>query len=385
MSNQSVDILNKNTFFGNQDEQDFKNNFKKEKTPVYLDYSWQVYRVVSLTIILLLIFGFKILELYLKDMGFDDDLLSIYKVFAFFALLNIIVYLFLLTYNRYRSTIRGPKGTNGVRGKRGNQGESNNCDICTPKLATFKKQNKYVPKKEYIENVDTVVDVSEIGTKGWKQLDSIRTTPGETQPVGSNFIPVLDNTSIGVNCNKNDDTCETSEQYSKDGKPIIGVAANFDKYNNNITSLQYFVDKNMKHSERVYKPQLLGKRRFGNLKNKGAKLNFMCPPNSAIYKVDSVTSNKNIKGLKFYCQDIETGKNTQLLDSNNSKVDGFTLGKEPKEDDKFYYYKSVQCNSIKDKYDDDKYYPTFISNVSGSFNDTTVKNLSFNKCSYFKK
>lgn len=386
MSNQSVDILNKNTFFGNQNEQDFKNNFKKEKTPVYLDYSWQVYRIVSLIIILLLIFGFKILELYLKEMGFDDDLLSIYKVFAFFALLNITVYLFLVTYNRYRSTIKGPKGPSGPRGKRGLQGESSNCDICTPKLLTFKKQNKYIPRKEHIKNVDTVVDVSEIGSKGWKQLESIKTTPGARQPLGSNFISVLDNTSIGVNCNKDvDDTCKESIQYSKDGKPIIGVAANFDKGSNNITSLQYFVDQNLKHSNRIYKPKLLGKRRFGNLKNKGNKLNFVCPPNSAIYKVDSISNNKNIKGLKFYCQDIETGKNVQLLDSNNSKVDGYTFGIEPTEDNKFFYFKSVECNSVKDKYDDDKYYPTFISNVSGGYNDYSVKNLSFNKCSYFKK
>ena len=67
------------------------------------------------------------------------------------------------------------------------------------------------------------------------------------------------------------------------------------------------------------------------------------------------------------------------------KVDGFTFGKVPKEDDKFFYFKSVECNSVKDKNDNDKYYPTFISNVSGSYNSESVKSLSFNKCSYYNK
>lgn len=383
MSNQSQDILSKNSFFGNEDNNQ-KNNFKTEKTPEYLNFSWQVYRAVSLFIILILIFVFKIVETYLSRYDFDDELISIYRVFSFFMLLNIVVYLFLVTYNRYRSTIKGPKGERGPRGKRGFQGESSNCDVCSPKISTIKKQNRYIPRKEYIKNVDTLVDVELLGTKGWKQLNSVKTQPGIDGAVGSNFIPILDNTSLGINCS-NDETCKKSDEYSKNGKPIIGVAANFDKYNNNITSLQYFVDGNSKHSSRIYKPNLLGRRRFGNLKNKGSKLNFVCPSNSAIYKVESVSNNKNIKGLKFYCQDIETGNDVQIIDSDNKKVDGFTFGKVPSEDDKFLYFKSVECNPVQDKNDEDKYYPTFISNVSGEYNIDSVKNLSFNKCSYFKK
>ena len=378
----SNDIMNMNSFFDNEEKSE--NNFKVEKTPEFLDYSWQVYRAVSLTIILLLIFGFKIAETYLVKYEFSDEMISMYKVFAFFMLINIVVYLFLITYNRYRSTVKGPKGPKGPRGKRGITGESNNCDICTPKLSSFKKQQRYIPKKEYIRNVETVVDVEDIGKKGWKQLNSIKTIPGKT-PVGSNFIPVLDNTSIGINCKNDDETCEKSPEYSSKEKPIIGVAANFNKYNNNITSLQYLVDRNNKHSSRIYRPKLLGKRRFGNLKNKGNKMNFVCPPNSAIYKVDSVSTNNNIKGLKFYCQDIETGENVKLIDNSNNKVDGYSFGKVPKEDDKFFYFKSVECNSLKDKNSNDKYYPTFFSNVSGTYNLDSVKNLSFNKCSYFSK
>ena len=136
-------------------------------------------------------------------------------------LINIVIYLFLVTYNRYRSTLKGQKGAKGQRGKRGIPGESSNCDICTPELSTFKKKTKYIPIKEHIRNVDTVVDVENIGNAGWKQLDSVRTSP--KSPVGSNFISILDNTSLGVNCN--DSTCRQSPNYSKVGKPIkTGVA-----------------------------------------------------------------------------------------------------------------------------------------------------------------
>ena len=89
----SNDILNMNSFFDNEEKSE--NNFKVEKTPEFLDYSWQVYRVVSLTIILLLIFGFKIAETYLVKYEFSDEMISMYKVFAFFMLINIVVYLFI--------------------------------------------------------------------------------------------------------------------------------------------------------------------------------------------------------------------------------------------------------------------------------------------------
>ena len=77
----SNDILNINSFL---DKEKSKNNFEIKKTPEYLDYSWQVYRAVSLTIILLLIFGFKIAENYLVDYEFDEEMISIFRIFAFF-------------------------------------------------------------------------------------------------------------------------------------------------------------------------------------------------------------------------------------------------------------------------------------------------------------
>ena len=107
-----------------------KTSVNNEKTPFYLDYSWQVYRAVFLLIIFLLFFVFNRLEQYLVVRDFDPFLIKVYKVISFFALINISIYLFMVAFNRYRSTMKGKKGPKGPRGKRGLQGKNSNCDIC---------------------------------------------------------------------------------------------------------------------------------------------------------------------------------------------------------------------------------------------------------------
>ena len=61
-------------------------------------------------------------------------------------------------------------------------------------------------------------------------------------------------------------------------------------------------------------------------------------------------------------------------------------------DDKDYYFKSIQCEPLQAKSETgnnqnevSQFYPTFISEVSGIDNGKIVKNLEFNKCSYYKK
>ena len=82
-------------------------------------------------------------------------------------------------------------------------------------------------------------------------------------------------------------------------------------------------DKNKEHDPYNHKIGLFGgikNGKFGIDEDKGEKHNFVCPPNSAIYRVDSVSNPDGIKGLKFYCQDINTGKQVKALDTNNKKV-----------------------------------------------------------------
>ena len=388
-------------------------NRNNEKQPFYLDYSWKIYRVIFLIIIFLLFFVFKGVEIYLVDMNFDKFLIKVFNLVSFFALINISLYFFMVTFNRYRSTVKGKIGPRGGRGKRGLQGGNTNCDICSAKTYTMKKMYKKMPQKETIKNEDLVIDMSSPPDKGWRLLDT-ETTP-TSQSNSGNYLNIMDNTYIGSKCSS-DDTCSEIKTKTRDAtddgtyrkqkvitlqksgsrgssfevteqRPLIGVAAN--TQNNKITSLQYFIDNNAKHSKRRYTPQLLGSR-FGNAKNIGNKNNFVCPNNSAIYKVDSISDSKGITGLKFHCQDVDTGKEVLVQDANNYKSYGYTFGREPREDDKEYFFKSVQCNPVLEKTAGGamkqvaQFYPSFISEVSGSGNDKLVKNLKFHKCSYYK-
>lgn len=389
-----------------------------EKVPFYLDYSWKVYRAIFLLIIFLLFFVFKGIENYLVKIDFDPFLVKVYNLVSFFALINISIYFFMVTFNRYRSTLKGKKGPTGPRGKRGLQGKNSNCDICNKKTYTMKKMYKKIEKKEKVKNEDVVVDMSSPPDKGWRLLDTTSDATSDdynTNP--NNYVNVMNNTYIGVDCSTTDNCSEiqngtrdaTSDKtYRKqkritlqrgndptnaltviEQRPIIGVAANTN--NNKVTSLQYFIDNNPKHSKKRYTPELLGTR-IGNEKNRGEKNNFICPNNSAIYKVDSISDSKGIVGLKFHCQDVDTGKEVLVQDKGNNKSYGYTFGVNPTEDNKEYYFKSIKCDPLQAKNDDpyssqnevSQFYPTFISEVSGSGNNNIVKNLKFHKCSYYK-
>lgn len=399
-----------------------------KKVPFYLDYSWQVYRAVFLSIIFILFFVFKGIENYLVNREFDKFLINVFNIVSFFTLINITIYFFMVTFNRYRSTVKGKKGPRGPRGKRGLQGSNSNCDICNVKTSTMKKMYNKAPLKEEIKNEDVVVDMANPPDKGWRVLNTINTKRGTRggQIVDDYFsnpdkyLNVMDNSYIGVDCKKTTDlsgsscfnystrrnqtykkqktinlfrtdkeTGDTSSLDVVEQRPIIGVAANTS--NNKVTSLQYFVDNNAKHSKRRYTPELLGNR-FGKGDNKDEKLNFVCPNNSAIYKVESLSNNNGIVGLKFHCQDVKTGKDVLVQDKNNYKSYGYTFGREPKENSKNYYYKSVQCNPVqaknmtgRKKSKISQFYPTFISEVSGEADDKVLKNLKFHKCSYYKQ
>ena len=79
---------------------------------------------------------------------------------------------------------------------------------------------------------------------------------------------------------------------------------------------------------------------------------FKCQPNSAIYKMEVLSSPNRrfaggdfkpgiIKGIKFHCRDITTGKHTQIYDKNNNLNDFIILGKEPTPNEKRLKYDVV--------------------------------------------
>jgi len=120
---------------------------------------------------------------------------------------------------------------------------------------------------------------------------------------------------------------------------------------------------------------------------------FKCQPNSAIYKIESLSTSDRtfgkgdlkpgvIMGLKFYCRDIKTGKHTQIYDKNNYLNDYIVIGEEPKPENKKYKYESIQCDIQVDEKNHN--YPGFISNISALHSKNGVHGIGVNLCSYFK-
>ena len=240
---------------------------------------------------------------------------------------------------------------------------------------------------------------------------------------GDNDI-IPSNTKIGMGCNTDTGVEKCKENGPFDfiqknkqkllqigAKPIIGAAVNYNKLTKNIEAIQYYYDKNKKHNKNKHKIGVFGladklkqtaqinlnSGTIGtvNVTKHSEKHHFNCEPNSAIYKVEGVYDTGGIKGIKFYCQDIKTGKSTKSFNKDNEKVYGVNFGIDAVPDNDSYLYSKIECpykNFNESK--TDKYFPSFISNVGGMVrtpvttgseqdNYTSIKSLDFNRCSFF--
>ena len=167
---------------------------------------------------------------------------------------------------------------------------------------------------------------------------------------------------------------------------------NYNKNTNKVIAIQYLYDRNKHHQKHKYNIGNFGSTSNNvnsgtigdyNNQSKGIeKHNFVCPKNSAIHKVEGMYDNEGMRGLKFHCQDITTGKLVKSYNNNNKKVYGVTFGLEPKPENENYHYDKSECSIYKHN---NKYYPTFISNIGGKYDrkKKNIQNLSFNKCSFY--
>ena len=153
------------------------------------------------------------------------------------------------------------------------------------------------------------------------------------------------------------------------------------------------------------------------------KQTFQCPANSAIYKIEGMYDTDSLKGLKFYCQDIKTGKSKKAYNSDNKKVYGVKFGIDPTPTNESYSYDKVECPIYSENINKNNgtattagttalaigrflawrqpstaspaaaatapiynHYPSFLSNVGGTYDRSTnsINNLKFNNCSYYR-
>jgi hypothetical protein len=376
------------------------NNVQKKKQFKISDISWQTYRAASIGIIFVSIFLLNYIK-YLVEQKIDDSyILMVFNIIIVFFIINLGVFLFYKTYFKYISTKKGSKGHIGKRGKQGVPGENDACDISKKKTANFHRE-KNVSKKEKIVNPEnTVLDFSTMDNtkKGWYNVD---TTSTNNKVIGIK----CKNNSCNSYSNKNQTAEEipnhipepkndAGKEISNNNNPIIGANVNYNKNTNKITALQYLYDRNKNPNPKKHNVGIFGATKqninaatIGDYKNKTKgieKLNFTCPANSAIYKVEGAYDKMGIRGVKFHCQDIKTGKLVKAYDNNNKNVYGVNFGIEPRPDDENYHYDKSEC-SMYNNTQKTKYYPSFISNIGGEYDDTkkNIQNLKFNKCSFY--
>jgi len=342
-----------------------KPEIKKQKEIQVYNISWQTYRNVSIGIIFVSIFLVTyIVNISSKQIN-DKYLLTIINIISIFFIFNLCIFLFYKTYYQYIITKKGEKGINGQRGKKGLQGVNAHCDISTKKTSNFKRE-KIMIKKEIIEKEDnTQIDFSKMKSK-LEDFSIINET--------------LTNTMIGNSCSNCNDL-SIDGYISENNKPIIGAVVNYNKNTNKILAIQYLYDKNKIHNKENYLIGNFGGTKKGiigdskNLSKNVERTDFTCPENSAIYKVEGMYDDIGLRGLKFHCQDLKTGKLVKAYNNNNRKVYGVTFGLNPKPDNENYKYDKVECK-ISD------YIPTFISEIGGEYDKlkSNIQNLKFNKC-----
>lgn len=125
---------------------------------------------------------------------------------------------------------------------------------------------------------------------------------------------------------------------------------------------------------------------------------FKAPVGSAIYKIvsynkiDSDNVPGPLKGLRFYCRNIITGKDVIVQDSNGNDNYYIHFGYNPDTDNNNNMFSSITENSFtapissipsldKQKV---KYYPGFIAATSILYNNLYVVGIEINNCSFYK-
>lgn len=349
-------------------------NKEKKKGLEVVNISWQTYRNVSIGIIFISIFLIVHIKNILENMIKDEYLIMIVNIVLVFFVFNLCIFLFYKTYHRFIITKKGEKGVSGSKGKRGLPGKNSCCDITVKKTGNFKRDKNLIKKEIIDTNDNTEIDLTDLVSKQNKQqFDYIKNTSTRNKSIGNNVSPI-------------DNTYKRVSNISVDRKPIIGAIVNYNKNTKKIMAIQYLVDGNKKHNKQSYFIKTFGdvKDTIGDYKNQSKNVertNFNCPANSAIYKVEGMYDERGIRGIKFHCQDLKSGKLVKAYNNKNRKVYGVVFGMNPKPDNENYRYDKIQCTTDTTE----SYKPSFISNIGGLYNKNkkSIENLEFSRCVKF--
>ena len=379
------------------------NNHLKLK-PKYFEISWQTYRILGFVFFALSFGIMKYIVDYFSKTIEDKELISILKIISFFFILNFGTFLFITIYYKYRKSIKGAKGRKGPQGKRGPQGDSSYCNICKEKSGSYRREFKNKSLKEEIVP-SVMLSFSSDVPPYWKILNRnlvinkkkfrIMTPsylgPGFKSDVENSLLKPripsdkIVNEALKPRIPSDEIVNEALDSDSIRVKPIIGLSASYNKETGEIYSIMFLKDKNKIHNPRKYKYTPISKNVIGKTEKMGIGIEFKCPKNSAIYKVELYHNREIIKSIRFYCADIETGKPIDVLDPSTNKIRKYaTIGLNVSNNNSNLVQEMVEAGHF---LANGKYYQTFISQVGAYLNKDTkqIYSLGFLRSSLFIK
>ena len=340
--------------------------------PKYFEISWQTYRIAAFILFVLACAVMKYIVDYFSETIDDTELINILKIISFFFVLNFGTFLFITVFYKYRKSVKGAKGEKGRVGKRGHQGSPSYCNICEKKTGGFKRELKNKPMKE--EVVPSLLLNFSKNTKPYWRIMQHRInisgkhyrlmTPsylGPGKPENANLEGPITYPNMSKIENIFRQPISQSDPFVNQIKPIIGVSASFNRNTGELYSILFFKDKNKFHNPRRYKYTPLGNT-FGKQKKMGIGVEFKCPSNTAIYKIELFHNSSMIVGLRIYSANVETGEHIHVIDPfSNKKRKYATIGRPISKNDITFTKEVVEAGHFLAK---KRMFQSFISQVS---------------------
>ena len=336
--------------------------------------------------------------------GTEDVILGIYDYFRYFMILNFLIFSFTISNYHYRLSIPGKPGPKGKRGDKGDPGNNEECSVCEKGDPKFVRPPR-IPKK--LDLVEDKLNIDDLDIKRNKKIGRWGVYNLENGPdiLGDNSNLCKSNKTIvsgkGLLYEKCQDTgIVQATTY------INGAAVRVDN-SGDLYSLQFTTNEEVKRGKKYEENTVLldgnsgrwgGKDRLFKVgeksntisgHNRGKFYEFNCPKGSGIYRIDTAHQpslraglmSGNIKGVKFFCKDIKTGKNVDIKEANGKPQPSKHFGINPDVSNKKYIYKRAVCDEIKTN---KNIVPSFISGV-GAIHGDRINTLKVYNCKYLNK
>ena len=177
---------------------------------------------------------------------------------------------------------------------------------------------------------------------------------------------------------------------------LNGAIVGWDKDHGDINAIQFMENLHKVPDNTDLQFNIIGNK-FGNEEaidkdtenkdnNTTDTIDFNCPANSGIYKIKLTTNpektiNNNkvaqyVNGIKFYCKDVTSGENVNIVTSDNEIVDGINLGNDVEVDPTVSVFECPHDQKTNNK-------PSFINGLSVSDSDKKIHGFRINSCSYY--